>query len=66
VAEVAAVARYGAAVELGDSPELRDAITSSRAVIEDKVREVKSVYGVSTGFGGSGKRSPATLGVRRG
>jgi phenylalanine ammonia-lyase len=55
VAEVTAVARYGASVELSTDGDVREAIASSRRVIEGKVRDAKSVYGVSTGFGGSGE-----------
>jgi phenylalanine ammonia-lyase len=55
LADVTAVARFGTPVELSASNDMRDAISSSRRVIEDKVRETKSVYGVSTGFGGSGE-----------
>ncbi|KAI0079300.1 phenylalanine ammonia-lyase [Panus rudis PR-1116 ss-1] len=50
---VTAAARFGAAVQLNDSPALREKIVQSRKVIVDKVSSEKSVYGVSTGFGGS-------------
>lgn len=52
---VAAVARYGAGVVLDDTPEIQDRVLASRKVIADKVNGQKSVYGVSTGFGGSGE-----------
>ncbi len=52
---VTATARYGAEVNLDDSPEVRDRVLASRQVIVGKVGAEKSVYGVSTGFGGSGK-----------
>jgi phenylalanine ammonia-lyase len=39
---------------LKDSPTIKDRIAKSRSVIVDKVEGNKSVYGVSTGFGGSG------------
>jgi phenylalanine ammonia-lyase len=55
IAEVAAVARHGASVSLTSSRSVRDAVASSRHVIESKMEEGKSVYGVSTGFGGSGE-----------
>ncbi|KAJ7925180.1 phenylalanine ammonia-lyase [Mycena leptocephala] len=50
---VAAAARYNAPVVLKDSPTIKDRIAKSRSVIVDKVEGNKSVYGVSTGFGGS-------------
>ena len=53
---VTAVARYLAGVVLDDSPTIQDRVLKSRQVIADKVKSEKSVYGVSTGFGGSGKR----------
>lgn len=52
---VTAAARYGAGVNLDDSPEVRNRVQASRQVIVRKVDSEKSVYGVSTGFGGSGK-----------
>lgn len=52
---VAATARFGATVDLDTSEETKDRVLQSRLVIVDKVRAQKSVYGVSTGFGGSGK-----------
>ena len=52
---MAAVARYGAEVVLDESPEVQDRVLKSRQVIADKVSSQKSVYGVSTGFGGSGQ-----------
>ena len=53
---VAAVARYGASVVLDDSVDIQTRVLKSRQVIVDKVNSQKSVYGVSTGFGGSGER----------
>ncbi|KAJ7153581.1 phenylalanine ammonia-lyase [Mycena crocata] len=53
ISAVAAVGRYNATVTLNDSPAIKDRIAKSRSVIVDKVNENKSVYGVSTGFGGS-------------
>ncbi|KAI0692100.1 phenylalanine ammonia-lyase [Cytidiella melzeri] len=50
---VTAAARYGASVNLSDSPEVRRRVSESRQVIVGKVDAEKSVYGVSTGFGGS-------------
>ena len=51
---VAATARFAVPVALDDSPDIRERVTSSRRVIVDKVANERSVYGVSTGFGGSG------------
>ncbi|KAF7351061.1 Phenylalanine ammonia-lyase [Mycena sanguinolenta] len=50
---VTAAARYGAPVVLKDSPVIKERLDKSRAVIVDKIEGNKSVYGVSTGFGGS-------------
>ncbi len=51
---VAAAARYNAPVALRESSSIKTRIEKSRAVIVDKVEGNKSIYGVSTGFGGSG------------
>ena len=51
---VAAAARFAAPVALTESAEVRERVLGSRRVIEGKVSEQRSVYGVSTGFGGSG------------
>jgi histidine ammonia-lyase len=48
-AEVVAVARHGAGVEL--SPDALDAIAASRAVVENLAGDVEPHYGISTGFG---------------
>ncbi|KAF7298068.1 Phenylalanine ammonia-lyase [Mycena chlorophos] len=53
IAAVTAVSRYGASVELDGSPLIKARVNNSRAVIEKKVAEKSSIYGVSTGFGGS-------------
>ncbi|KAF8911465.1 L-Aspartase-like protein [Gymnopilus junonius] len=50
---VAAAARYHAAVILDESPALKAKIAKGSKVIADKVDAGLSVYGVSTGFGGS-------------
>ncbi|KAL0955778.1 hypothetical protein HGRIS_001992 [Hohenbuehelia grisea] len=50
---VAAAARYHAQVRLDESPETRTRLQKSRDVIAGKVDKGSSVYGVSTGFGGS-------------
>ncbi len=49
MAEVVAVTRHGAPVEL--SAEARDGIAASRTVIEGLAADVEPHYGVSTGFG---------------
>ena len=54
VPAVAATARYGALVVLDESEDVHERVLASRRVIVDKVNAQKSVYGVSTGFGGSG------------
>lgn len=51
---VAAAARFGAPVTLDGSSDVRERVIKSRKVIVGKVESEKSVYGVSTGFGGSG------------
>ncbi|KAF9485975.1 phenylalanine ammonia-lyase [Pholiota conissans] len=53
IAAVTAAARYQASVVLDDSPALKTKISKSRKAIADKVDAGLSVYGVSTGFGGS-------------
>ncbi|TFK44776.1 L-Aspartase-like protein [Crucibulum laeve] len=53
VAAVAASARYHAVVELDGSSKVKDRVAKSRKVIADKVASGASVYGLSTGFGGS-------------
>ncbi|OSX61632.1 hypothetical protein POSPLADRAFT_1057403 [Postia placenta MAD-698-R-SB12] len=50
---VTAAARYQASVTLDEAPAIKDQVARSRAVIVDKVSSETSVYGVSTGFGGS-------------
>ncbi|KAJ7089725.1 phenylalanine ammonia-lyase [Mycena belliarum] len=50
---VVAAARCNAAVALKDSSSIRERIAKARSVIVGKVEANKSVYGVSTGFGGS-------------
>ncbi|KAM5543889.1 hypothetical protein V8D89_002506 [Ganoderma adspersum] len=66
VSAVAAVARYNADVVLDDSPDIQTRVLMSRQVIVGKVSGQKSVYGVSTGFGGSADTrtsDPLTLGL---
>ncbi|KAF7969499.1 hypothetical protein HWV62_27196 [Athelia sp. TMB] len=50
---VTAAARFGAAVELTGGDATRELVKKSRAVIDDKIASGTSIYGVSTGFGGS-------------
>ncbi|KAI0057876.1 phenylalanine ammonia-lyase [Artomyces pyxidatus] len=50
---VVATARYNASVSLDTRPEIRERVDKSRNVIVGVVEAAKSVYGVSTGFGGS-------------
>ncbi|KAL1941427.1 hypothetical protein VTO73DRAFT_7244 [Trametes versicolor] len=62
---VTAVARHSASVVLDDAPHIQERVLKSRQVIADKVKSEKSVYGVSTGFGGSADtrtNDPLTLG----
>nr|WJQ78187.1 phenylalanine ammonia-lyase [Panus rudis] len=53
VPAVAAAARFGAQASLDDSSELKEKVLKSRQVVVDKVNGNISIYGVSTGFGGS-------------
>ena len=53
IAAVTAASRYHASVFLDESPVLKAKISQSRKVMADKVDAGLSVYGVSTGFGGS-------------
>ncbi|KAG5342605.1 Phenylalanine ammonia-lyase [Termitomyces sp. T112] len=53
VAAVTAASRYSANVALSNSPEIGVRMDKSRNVITTKINAGASVYGVSTGFGGS-------------
>jgi phenylalanine ammonia-lyase len=53
VPAVTAAARYNAPVTLDDSAGVRERLQQSRDVIVSKMSAGKSVYGVSTGYGGS-------------
>ncbi|KAF7321585.1 Phenylalanine ammonia-lyase [Mycena kentingensis (nom. inval.)] len=53
IAAVTAVSRYNAPAALENSSPVRARVQQSRSVIERKVEAKASVYGVSTGFGGS-------------
>lgn len=62
VPALVATARHSAPIVLNGSPEIRARIQKSRDVIVGKVETSQSVYGVSTGFGGSADtRTPNTL-----
>jgi hypothetical protein len=61
VAGVVAAARYGACVTLNESPKIRERMEKSRSVLVNKVQANKSVYGVSTGLGGSGACSSQSV-----
>lgn len=61
VPAVAAAARYNVPVVLDDSAGVRERLQKSRAVIVAKMDAGKSVYGVSTGYGGSGQYSPLCI-----
>lgn len=50
---VTAAARYNVSVSLDSSSHTQAKVTSSRQVMADKIDSGMSVYGVSTGFGGS-------------
>lgn len=50
---MAAVARCNASVTLDASPNIRKRIEHGRNIIENKLNAGKSIYGLSTGFGGS-------------
>jgi phenylalanine ammonia-lyase len=56
IAAVTAAARFNAQIELTDSPITKHNVKKSRAAIDNKIASGTSVYGVSTGFGGSGKQ----------
>ncbi|PFH51550.1 hypothetical protein AMATHDRAFT_74899 [Amanita thiersii Skay4041] len=53
IAAVTAAARHLAAVELDGSAHIKERVAKCRKVIADKVDSGASVYGLSTGFGGS-------------
>lgn len=65
IAAVTAASRYQASVHMTQSPEVKKRVEKSRNLIADKVDNGISVYGVSTGFGGSADTrttSPLVLG----
>jgi len=52
-AAVVAAARHSASVRLDDSKRIKERVDKSRQVVVDKVASGASIYGLSTGFGGS-------------
>ncbi|KAL0581349.1 Protein pal1 [Marasmius crinis-equi] len=65
IAAVTAAARYQASVQLDNSPNVKERMKKSRKALADKVDNGISIYGVSTGFGGSADTrtdSPLILG----
>ncbi|KAF5383479.1 hypothetical protein D9757_006119 [Collybiopsis confluens] len=65
IAAIVAASRYHASVELDHSPKTKEKVDKSRNAISDKIDNGISVYGVSTGFGGSADTrtdSPLVLG----
>ncbi|KAJ7039064.1 phenylalanine ammonia-lyase [Mycena alexandri] len=53
IAAVTATSRYNASVQLDGSPLIKNRVQRSREIIQKKVEEKFSIYGVSTGYGGS-------------
>jgi phenylalanine ammonia-lyase len=56
IAAITAAARFNGQVELTGSLVTRQNVQKTRTVIDAKVASGTSIYGVSTGFGGSGNR----------
>ncbi|PPQ97378.1 hypothetical protein CVT26_006612 [Gymnopilus dilepis] len=50
---VVAAARHSASVRLDDTQKIKEQVDKSRQVVVDKVASGASIYGLSTGFGGS-------------
>jgi phenylalanine ammonia-lyase len=55
---IIAASRYGVYIRLDSSLAIKDRVKKSVDVVKEKLTSGKSLYGISTGFGGSGK-SPA-------
>ncbi|KAJ7350459.1 L-Aspartase-like protein [Mycena albidolilacea] len=53
IAAVTAASRYNASVELDGSPLIKGRVERSRNILHQKVQGKSSIYGVTTGFGGS-------------
>jgi len=56
-AAIVAAARFAAPVRLDESKRVKEGVEKARQVVQNKVDSGASVYGLSTGFGGSGKYS---------
>ncbi|KZV88968.1 phenylalanine ammonium lyase [Exidia glandulosa HHB12029] len=50
---IVATSRYASTIALSQSPEIQELVAASRKVIDDRLATATSIYGVSTGFGGS-------------
>ncbi|KAJ7076829.1 L-Aspartase-like protein [Mycena belliarum] len=53
IAAVTAASRYNASVELDGSPLIKNRVQQSRDFLHKQVQGKSSIYGVTTGFGGS-------------
>ncbi len=53
IEQVAAAARERVEVELSQDPEVRQRISASRKLLEEKLEHGEIIYGVNTGFGGN-------------
>lgn len=53
VAAITSAARYGARVTLDGSSQIQERVAASQLALRSKIDNNTSVYGVSTGFGGS-------------
>ncbi|KAJ6520740.1 L-Aspartase-like protein [Mycena capillaripes] len=53
IAAVTAASRYSASVQLDGSPRIKNRVQRGHNIIRKKVQEKSSIYGVSTGYGGS-------------
>ncbi|KAJ3735633.1 L-Aspartase-like protein [Lentinula guzmanii] len=65
IAAIVAASRHGTSVQLDQSPRTKEKVDQGRTAIADKVDNGISIYGVSTGFGGSADTrtdSPLALG----
>jgi len=52
---VVAASRYTTSVQLDDSNRVKQRVEESRQVVVNNVASGTSIYGLSTGFGGSGQ-----------
>ena len=53
IEQVVAVARKGSRVELSRDPDVRQRISASRRLLEERLDRGEIIYGVNTGFGGN-------------